>query len=166
LFRARRERPGGNLWQTSSQIIITTAAEENNEERHLGAATSNRISVYPGQGPLFRPFYLKEFDMARYAGIDLEKRTMEVSILDGDKIERHGLTADGKGRSILASLLRETDVAGYEVCRFGNRLARMLEKEAGCTVTALNPGDLRFIWKRRTCRPWKKADREDALKMR
>jgi hypothetical protein len=30
------------------------------------------------QTPLFRPFYLKEFDMARYVGTDLAKRTMEV----------------------------------------------------------------------------------------
>jgi transposase len=61
---------------------------------------------------------------------------------------------------VLSSLLGKTDAAGYEVCRFGNRLARMLEKEAGCTVTALNPGDLRIIWKSR-----KKTDREDALKI-
>jgi hypothetical protein len=104
--------------------------------------------------------------MARYVGIDLAKRTMEVRVVDGDRIERHGLTADEKGRSILASLLRKTDVVGYEVCRFGNRLARMPEKEAGCEVIALNPGDLRIIWKRRTCGPGKKTDREDALKMR
>jgi hypothetical protein len=39
--------------------------------------------------------------------------------------ERHGLTTDGKGRSIPVSLLRETDAAGYEVCRFGNRLHAM-----------------------------------------
>jgi hypothetical protein len=67
---------------------------------------------------------------------------------------------------VLSSLLGKTDAAGYEVCRFGNRLARMLEKEAGCTVTALNPGDLRIIWKRRTFGPGKKTDKEDALKRR
>jgi hypothetical protein len=77
--------------------------------------------------------------MARYVGIDLAKRTMEVRVVDGDKIERHGLTTEEQGRKLLASLLRETGVAGYEVCRFGNRLAR---------------------------RPEKKTDREDALKMR
>jgi hypothetical protein len=42
----------------------------------------------------------------------------------------------------------------------------MLEKEAGCTVIALNPGDLRIIRKRRACGPGKKTDKEDALKMR
>jgi hypothetical protein len=57
--------------------------------------------------------------MARYAGIDLAKRTMEVCIVDGDKIERHGLTTDEKGRSILASLLRKTDVVGYAVLGTG-----------------------------------------------
>jgi hypothetical protein len=41
----------GNLWQTPSLIIITTAAEENNGERRFGTAASNRIPVYPGQGP-------------------------------------------------------------------------------------------------------------------
>jgi hypothetical protein len=76
---------------------------------------------------------------------------MEVCFVDGDKIERRGLTTDEKGRGLPASLLRETDTAGYEVCRYGNRLARMLAKEVGCTVVALNPGDLRIIWKRRTC---------------
>jgi hypothetical protein len=55
LFCAGRERSGGNLWQTSSRIIITTAAEENNEGRRFGAATSNRISVYPEQGPPVPP---------------------------------------------------------------------------------------------------------------
>jgi hypothetical protein len=108
---------------------------------------------------------MKELDMTRYAGIDLAKRTMEACVLDGDRIERHGLTTDGKGRNVLVSLLEETDTAGYEVCRFGNRLARMPEKEAGCEVIALNPGDLRIIWKRRACGPAKKTDREDALKM-
>jgi hypothetical protein len=73
--------------------------------------------------------------MTRYAGIDLAKRTMEVRVADGDKIERH-------------------------------RLARMPEKEAGCEAIALNPGDLRIIWKRRAYGTAKKTDREDALKMR
>jgi hypothetical protein len=36
-------------------------------------------------------------------------------ILRGKEIKRHGLTTDGKGRRILAQLLRKTDVAGYEV---------------------------------------------------
>jgi predicted dehydrogenase len=58
LFRVVRERSGGNLWQTSSQIIIATAAEENNEGQRFGAAISDRISVYPEQRPLFRQFYL------------------------------------------------------------------------------------------------------------
>jgi hypothetical protein len=69
--------------------------------------------------------------MARYAGIDLAKRTMEVCVVDGDRIGRHGLTTDEKGRNVLASLLRETDTVGYEVCRFGNRLARRPETEVG-----------------------------------
>jgi transposase len=90
---------------------------------------------------------------------------MEVCILDGNRIERHGLTTDEKGRKLLARLLRKTDEAGYEVCRYGNRLARMLQKETGCEVVALNPGDLRIIWKRRTCGPGKKTDKEDALRI-
>jgi hypothetical protein len=36
----------------------------------------------------------------------------------------------------------------------------MLEREVGCTVVALNPGDLRIIWKSR-----KKTDKEEALKI-
>jgi hypothetical protein len=50
--------------------------------------------------------------MARYVGIDLAKRTMEVCFLEGERIERHGLTTDEQGRYILASLLRKTDVVG------------------------------------------------------
>jgi transposase len=96
----------------------------------------------------------------RYVGIDLAKRTMEVCILDGNTIERHGLTTDEKGRNILGTLLRKTDVVGYEVCRYGNRMARVLQNEVGCTVTPLNPGELQIIWKSR-----KKTDKEDALKI-
>jgi hypothetical protein len=48
------------LWQTSSRILIATATEENNEERRFGAATPNRISVYPEQRPLFLQLYQKE----------------------------------------------------------------------------------------------------------
>jgi transposase len=149
------------LWQTSSRIVITTATEENNDERRFGDATPNRISVNPGQRPLFLQLFLKEKDMARrYVGIDLAKRTMEVCILDGTKIERHGLTTDEKGRHILALLLRKTDVVGYEVSSYGNRLARALEKQVGCQVAPLNAGELWIIWKSR-----KKTDKEDALKI-
>ncbi|MDR0637412.1 MAG: hypothetical protein LBG27_00660 [Spirochaetaceae bacterium] len=98
--------------------------------------------------------------MARRPGeIDPAKRTMEVCVVDGDKTGLHGLTTDEKGRKILVSLLRKTDEVGFEECRYGNRLARTLQKEAGCTVTLLNSGDLRIIWKSR-----KKTDKEDALK--
>jgi hypothetical protein len=40
---------------------------------------------------------------------------MEVCILDGTKIERHGLTTKEKGRHILVRFLRKSDVVGYEV---------------------------------------------------
>jgi hypothetical protein len=103
---------------------------------------------------------MKEKEMARRSvGIDLAKRTMEARVLEGGKIERHGPTTDEKGRKVLASLLRKTDAAGCEACRYGNRLARLLQREVGRTVTALNPADLRIIWKSR-----KKTGREDALK--
>jgi transposase len=104
---------------------------------------------------------MKEKEMARrYVGIDLAKRTMEVCIIESKRIERHGLTTDEKGRRILSLLLRKTDVVGYEVCSYGNRLARTLQNEVGCTVTPLNAGELRIIWKSR-----KKTDKEDALKI-
>jgi hypothetical protein len=139
LFCVGRERSGFVLWQTSSRIIITTATEEKNEERRLGAATSNRISVYSEQRPLFLQLYFKGKEMARrYVGIDLAKRTMEVCIVEGTKIERHGLKTDEKGRKTLRLLLRKSDVAGYEVCNYGNLLARALKKEAGCEAVPLN----------------------------
>jgi transposase len=96
----------------------------------------------------------------RYVGIDLAKRTMEVCIIEGEKLERHGLTTDEKGRKILTMLLRKSDVVGYEVCGYGNRLARTLENEVGCKVTPLNAGELQIIWKSR-----KKTDKEDSLKI-
>jgi hypothetical protein len=71
-------------------------------------------------------------------GIDLVKRTMEVCILEEAKIERYGLTTDEKGQKILALLLRGSDVVGYEVSSYGNRLARALQAEAGCQVVPLN----------------------------
>jgi transposase len=161
LFSVGRERSGVNLWRTSSQILITTAAEEKDGERRLGAATPDRISVYPEQRPLFLQLYLKEKEMARrYVGIDLAKRTMEVCILEGKKIRWHGLTTDEKGRQTLVQLLRKSDEVGYEVCSYGNRLARTLQNEVGCQVTSLNAGELRIIWKSR-----KKTDREDSLKI-
>jgi transposase len=98
--------------------------------------------------------------MTRYVGIDLAKRTMEVCIVEGTQIERHGLTTDEKGQHILSMLLGKTDVVGYEVSSYGNRLSRRLQNEVGCAVTALNPGNLRIIWQSR-----KKTDKEDALKI-
>jgi transposase len=85
---------------------------------------------------------------------------MEVCILDGDKIERHGLTTDERGQKILALLLRQTDVVGYEARGYGNRLARTLQNAVGCALVPLNAGDLRIIWQSR-----KKTDKEDALKL-
>jgi transposase len=96
----------------------------------------------------------------RYVGIDLAKRTMEVCMVEGQRIERHGLTTDEQGRQMLERLLRKRDVVGYEVSSYGNLLARYLHKETGCQVVGLNPGDLRIIWKSR-----KKTDKEDALKI-
>jgi hypothetical protein len=94
----------------------------------------------------------------RCVGIDLAKWTMKVRILGRIKIEWHGLTTDRKGRQILTRMLRKSDVAGYEANSFGNRLARALEKEAGCQVVPLNAEELRIIWKSQ-----KKTDKEDAL---
>jgi hypothetical protein len=77
----------------------------------------------------------------------------------GTETGRHGLTTDWQGQKILTLLLRKDDVVGYEVSSYGNRLARMLEREVGCQAVPLNPGDLRIIRESR-----KKTDREDALK--
>jgi transposase len=96
----------------------------------------------------------------RFVGIDLAKRTSEICILEGDRVIRHGLKNDEKGRQILCGLLRKGDVVGVEVCQYAVKLARTLEREVGCEVYTLNPGELRVIWKSR-----KKTDREDALKI-
>jgi transposase len=141
-------------------MIVTTAAEDKNEARGCGPATSNRISVYPGTGLPFLRFYPKERDMARYVGIDLAKRKMDVCILADGKIERHSFKTDAEGRRRLRGLLRKTDVVGMEMCCCSALLTREIEREIGCRVFNLNAGALQIIWKSR-----KKTDREDALKI-
>jgi transposase len=115
----------------------------------------------PVTAPYFSHFTRKERIMARYVGIDLAKRTMEVCVIeDGKAIERHGLRTDEQGRRILTRLLRKTDTVGYETCRYGDMLARAIARNAGSRVVPLNPGKLQMIWKSR-----KKTDKEDALKI-
>jgi transposase len=96
----------------------------------------------------------------RYVGIDLAKRSMQVCILDGKEIIRHGLKTDARGRRMLGHLLRRTDVVGMEMCCCAVMLTREIQKETGCTVYDLNAGELQTIWKSR-----KKTDKEDALKI-
>jgi transposase len=116
----------------------------------------------PGKAPYFSHFTIKERSMTRYVGIDLAKRSMEVCILaEGKPVERHGLKTDERGQRTLIRLLRAGDEAGLEVNQYGTRLCRTLMAEvAGCRAHALNPGELRVIWKSR-----KKTDKEDALKL-
>jgi transposase len=85
---------------------------------------------------------------------------MEVCILEGKEIKRHGFRTDEAGQHWLASLLRKSDVVGYEVSSYGNRLARQLRERVGCETRSLNAGELRIIWQSR-----KKTDKEDALKL-
>lgn len=98
----------------------------------------------------------------RFVGIDLAKRTMEVCIVtEGvEKIERHGLKTDTKGRETLCRLLRKSDKIAVEVCGFANSLVRQINREVGCRVYILNPGKLQMIW-----RSTKKTDKEDSLKL-
>jgi hypothetical protein len=83
---------------------------------------------------------------------------MQVCIVEGGKIEWHGLRTDVKGQRILVQLLRKSDVARYEVSSSGDRMTRALEKDVGCPVVALNAGEMRIIWQSR-----KQTDKEDAL---
>jgi transposase len=85
---------------------------------------------------------------------------MEVCVLAGDNIERHGYKTDAQGRKKLARFLRKSDTVGMELCCCAVKLTRELEKEIGCKVYTLNAGELRIIWKSR-----KKTDKEDALKI-
>jgi transposase len=96
----------------------------------------------------------------RFVGIDLAKRTMEVCVLEGGKIERRSFRTDVKGRQMLARMLRKTDKVGVEMCCCSALLTRELEAAAGCRVYNLNAGELRIIWKSR-----KKTDKEDSLKL-
>jgi transposase len=105
---------------------------------------------------------MEGFMEGRYVGIDLAKRTMEVCIVsDGEeKIERHGLKTDAKGRDVLCRLLRKSDKVAVEVCGFANSLVRQINREVGSRVYMLNPGKLQVIW-----RSTKKTDKEDSLKL-
>jgi transposase len=104
---------------------------------------------------------LEEKMQERYVGIDLAKRTMEVCIVsDGAAIERHGFKTDAEGRELLCRLLRKGDTVALEVCAYATGLVRQLNREAGCKVVMLNPGQLQVIWKSA-----KKTDKEDALKL-
>jgi transposase len=97
----------------------------------------------------------------RYVGIDLAKRTMEVCILEGNTITRHGLKTDAKGRGmLLRRLLRKSDVVAMEACCCWTTLTREIKREVGCEVYTLNAGELQVIWRSR-----KKTDKEDALKL-
>jgi hypothetical protein len=86
----------------------------------------------------------------------LAKRTLEVRILEEDRIEWRGLTTDERGRKRLAQL-------GYEVSRYGNRLARTLEKEAGCEVVAGKY--LRDAPEEEQCRIPLPSEEEEAFRM-
>ena len=102
-------------------------------------------------------------ETARYIGIDLAKKTMEVCILgDEEKVIKRisSVPTTESGRKRLVSLLQETDVVGMEACTYSFLLTRYIEKEVRCKVHNLNAGKLQMIWK-----STKKTDKEDSLKI-
>jgi hypothetical protein len=67
-------------------------------------------------------------------------------MLEGKELKRRGFMKDEAGRLRLADCLRKSDVAGYEVSSYGNRLARTLREWVGRETRPLNAGEPRIIW--------------------
>ena len=97
----------------------------------------------------------------RYVGIDLSKRTYEVTFVsaNGDVTRSNGKTYVS-GRQALYKKLRPTDKVALEAGNMAFIMAKEIEKAVGCQVYVLNPHQLAVIYAL-----MKKTDKEDSLKL-
>ena len=103
----------------------------------------------------------KTKEQTRYVGLDLGKRTYEISIVgkDGKVTRSNGKTCTA-GRQALYKRLRPGDKIALEACAMAFIMAREIEKAVGCRVYVLNPYKLAVIYT-----SMKKTDKEDSLKL-
>ncbi|MHC6204789.1 IS110 family RNA-guided transposase [Breznakiellaceae bacterium SP9] len=96
----------------------------------------------------------------RYVGIDLGKRTYELTIIGKKgKVSLSNGTTDIEGRHALYKKLEATDKVAIEAGTMSFIIAKELMDIVGCEVVILNPGKLALIYG-----SMKKTDKEDALK--
>ena len=101
-----------------------------------------------------------EEKQARYVGIDLGKRTMEVRIIDGEKTRKWNGRTDAVSRRGLYSRLSKHDIVALEACSLAFVIAREIITEVGAEPIVLNPRKLAIIYQ-----TTKKTDSEDAMKL-
>jgi transposase len=101
-------------------------------------------------------------DQKRFIGIDISKRSFEVAIVNNadPKILRKKYKATHEDRQEFISSLRKDDVVALETGNSSFVLAKLIQKQVGCTVYVLNAGKLHIIFK-----SLKKTDKEDALRI-
>ena len=97
----------------------------------------------------------------RFVGIDLGKRTYEISIVstNGDVSHSNGKTYVS-GRQALYKKLRVSDKVALEAGNMAFIMAKEIQKAVGCRVYVLNPSHLAVIYA-----SMKKTDKEDSLKL-
>jgi transposase len=101
-------------------------------------------------------------DQKRFIGIDMSKRSFEVAIVSNDdpQILRKKYKTTQEDRQEFVFSLRKDDVVALETGNSSFVLAKLIQKQVGCTVHVLNAGKLHIIF-----RSLKKTDKEDALRI-
>lgn len=99
---------------------------------------------------------------ARYVGIDLGKRSMEVRIIDDadNGIRKWNGKTDLAGRARLYKQLKAGDLVALEACSLAFVMAREIIEQTEAKPIVLNPSRLAIIY-----RSLKKTDSEDAMKL-
>jgi len=101
-------------------------------------------------------------DQKCFIGIDMSKRSFEVAVVSNadPRILRKKYKATHEDRQEFISSLRKDDVVALETGNSSFVLAKLIQKQVGCTVYVLNAGKLHIIF-----RSLKKTDKEDALRI-
>src|SRR3990172_11683434 len=98
--------------------------------------------------------------MKRFIGIDLSKRSMEVSFLEEGKFSLKKLSTSPQGRAKLMKLLDQEDTIALETGNMSFLLAKMIQDEVKAKVHVLNAGKLHIIFASQ-----KKTDKQDAINL-
>jgi len=103
----------------------------------------------------------KKKAVTRYVGIDLGKRTYEMSIVGkGGKVSASNGKTFPAARQALYKKLQPTDKVALESGNLAFTMAKEIEAAVGCQVYVLNPSNLALIYG-----SMKKTDKEDSLKL-